>query len=158
MPFVEDETTVTNVHYFYNAQENMDIYFDLNDNFDVFAVGLKATEGEISGYLWGKSSKNLDEGLSIFRGNSAASAYTSSETPAAPTPEVITPVPTASTVPELTNIPSTYTVERNDNLTKIAQKVYGDKKYWKNIYEANKDVIKSNYMIWANQVLVIPEL
>ena len=152
---VNNELVSYSVYYFYNEYTDIPISFVPSIGYDLFAVGMNI---EGSGYWWGKSSEIINEGLSILKGNSAASAYTSSETPAAPTPEVITPAPTTPAVPELTNIPSTYTVERNDNLTKIAQKVYGDKKYWKNIYEANKDVIKSNYMIWANQVLVIPEL
>ena len=51
---------------------------------------------------------------------------------------------------------STYTVERGDNLSKIAKKVYGNEKYWKVIYEANAGVVKSNYIIYKNQVLIIP--
>ena len=51
---------------------------------------------------------------------------------------------------------STYTVERGDNLSKIAKKIYGNEKYWKVIYEANAGVVKSNYIIYKNQVLIIP--
>lgn len=50
----------------------------------------------------------------------------------------------------------TYTVERGDNLCKIAKKIYGNEKYWKVIYEANSGVVKSNYIIYKNQVLIIP--
>lgn len=49
----------------------------------------------------------------------------------------------------------TYTVEANDNLCKIAEKVYGDRKAWKEIYKANP-TIKSDYVIYRGQVLVIP--
>ena len=49
----------------------------------------------------------------------------------------------------------TYTVEANDNLCKIAEKVYGDRKAWKEIYKANP-AIKSDYVIYRGQVLVIP--
>lgn len=49
----------------------------------------------------------------------------------------------------------TYTVEANDNLCKIAEKVYGDRKAWKEIYKANP-TIKSDYVIYKGQVLVIP--
>lgn len=49
----------------------------------------------------------------------------------------------------------TYTVEANDNLCKIAQKVYGDMKAWREIYKANP-TIKDDYVIYKGQVLVIP--
>lgn len=49
----------------------------------------------------------------------------------------------------------TYTVEANDNLCKIAQKVYGDMKAWREIYKANP-VIKDDYIIYKGQVLIIP--
>ena len=50
----------------------------------------------------------------------------------------------------------TYVVEANDNLSRIAQKVYGDNKAWRVIYNANSNVIKSDYIIYKGQVLVIP--
>ena len=49
-----------------------------------------------------------------------------------------------------------YTVERNDTLQKISQKVYGTSKKWKVIYEANSDKLKSPDRIYAGQVLKIP--
>lgn len=52
---------------------------------------------------------------------------------------------------------SVYTTQRGDNLSKIAQKMYGDKARWKDIYEANKDSIKDPNLIWANQQFVIPD-
>ena len=51
---------------------------------------------------------------------------------------------------------STYTVERGDNLSKIAKKIYGDEKLWRVIYNANSAVVKSDYIIYKNQVLIIP--
>ncbi len=41
----------------------------------------------------------------------------------------------------------TYTVERGDNFSKIAKKIYGDEKLWRVIYNANSSVVKSNYII-----------
>lgn len=52
----------------------------------------------------------------------------------------------------------TYTVEKDDYLKKIAKKVYGDENLWKVIYDANSNVIKSNYIIYKGQVLTIPEV
>lgn len=50
----------------------------------------------------------------------------------------------------------TYIVEKNDNLSKIAKKIYGNEKLWRVIYNANSDVVKSNYIIYKGQVLIIP--
>lgn len=51
----------------------------------------------------------------------------------------------------------TYTVEENDYLKKIAKKVYGDENLWEVIYKANP-IVKSNYIIYKGQVLVIPDI
>lgn len=51
---------------------------------------------------------------------------------------------------------STYTVERGDNLSKIAKKIYGDEKLWRVIYNANSSVVKDDYIIYNTQVLIIP--
>lgn len=72
--------------------------------------------------------------------------------------EVTQQTPQAQQTPQPENIvvsQGTYTVEANDNLSKIAQKVYGDKKAWKEIYKANP-MIKGDYVIYKGQVLVIP--
>lgn len=112
----------------------------------------------------------LVNGLSVLRGNADGVALVSSaagqQTPAQPTvpeqpaQEVPTPVLPEVEVPvtqeQPTATPATYTVERGDNLCKIAEKIYGDRDLYTLIYEANKDVIKKNYVIFANQVLVIP--
>lgn len=50
-----------------------------------------------------------------------------------------------------------YTVERNDTLQKISQKVYGTMNKWKVIFEANKDKLKTPDRIYAGQVLNIPQ-
>lgn len=145
---------------------NNDIAFvDIEKEYELFAIGFD----DDYYYYWAKAPESLASGLTIFKGNAAASALTSSATPApettvpvptepaAPAPEEVI-VPETPVVPQTTVTPGTYTVERGDNLSKIAQKVYGDQNLWKKIYEANKDVIKSDYIIWANQVLIIPAL
>jgi nucleoid-associated protein YgaU len=48
----------------------------------------------------------------------------------------------------------TYEVEPGDNLSKIAGKYSGIS--WKDIFEANKDVIKDPDKIFPGQVLKIP--
>lgn len=52
---------------------------------------------------------------------------------------------------------TSYTVQPNDSLGKISQKVYGSAKKWKKIFEANSDTLKSPDKIYAGQVLKIPQ-
>lgn len=49
-----------------------------------------------------------------------------------------------------------YTVQPNDYLIKIAEKYYGDKRQWLKIYDANKDKIGSEYIIYIGEQLLIP--
>ena len=51
---------------------------------------------------------------------------------------------------------ATYTVKAGDNLSKIAQEQLGDASKWKEIYEANKDIISDPNSIFVGQQLVIP--
>lgn len=51
-----------------------------------------------------------------------------------------------------------YTVEKGDSLSKIAQKVYGKASLWRQIYEANQDHIKDPDLIYPGQVLRLPAL
>lgn len=131
----------------------------INYGYEPVAIGI-SDDGDYS--CWSQSSEAINEGMAIFEGNGTPSAYAPSN---APVPEVTVPethapevtVPETPATPQPTVPSGTYTVERGDNLSRIAQKVYGDKNLWRKIYDANKDVIKSDYLIWANQVLVIPE-
>lgn len=54
------------------------------------------------------------------------------------------------------NTTITYIVQPNDYLIKIAQKYYGDKRQWINIYNANKDKVSSEYTIYIGEKLLIP--
>lgn len=49
-----------------------------------------------------------------------------------------------------------YTVHPNDYLIKIAEKYYGNQRFWIKIQDANKDQIKSANLIYEGQKLVIP--
>ena len=49
----------------------------------------------------------------------------------------------------------TYTVEKGDNLSKIAKHFYG-KQDWKRIYDANRDQLDDPDKIFPGQVLKIP--
>ena len=72
--------------------------------------------------------------------------------PAAPT--IVENEPPKVAAPER---PTKYVVRRGDSLWRIAGKVYGNPLKWPRIYRANKDKIKNPNLIYANQVLVIPE-
>ena len=55
-----------------------------------------------------------------------------------------------------TDTPATYTVAAGDCLWKIARKMYGTGTRWKEIYEANRQIIRSPQRIYVGQVLTIP--
>jgi nucleoid-associated protein YgaU len=50
----------------------------------------------------------------------------------------------------------TYVVQKGDTLQKISEKMYGTTKKWKNIYDANQNILKSPDDIRVGQKLVIP--
>lgn len=50
----------------------------------------------------------------------------------------------------------TYTVKEGDYLVKIAEKYFGNPYAWRKIYEANKDKIGSEYIIYVDEQLLIP--
>jgi nucleoid-associated protein YgaU len=49
-----------------------------------------------------------------------------------------------------------YTIQEGDTLSTIAKKFYGASSRWKEIYEANKDVLSSPRNLKLGQVLKIP--
>jgi hypothetical protein len=51
----------------------------------------------------------------------------------------------------------TVKVERNDTLRKIAARVYGDQNRWRDLYEANRNVLRRPEDVRVGQILVIPE-
>ncbi|MDE7272400.1 MAG: LysM peptidoglycan-binding domain-containing protein [Lachnospiraceae bacterium] len=147
-------------YYFYNSSAGDGIYFTLDQDVNLTAVGM--TPDGISGHWWGKN--DISETFSsVFLGNAAAvpAPETTPATPETPTPDVstpetTTPTPTTPAFPEQPSASDTYIVQRGDNLSRIAEKVYGDRTQWRKIYDANKDIIGKNYTIFANQTLVIP--
>ncbi len=50
----------------------------------------------------------------------------------------------------------TYTVQKGDNLSKIAKATLGDANAWKKIFDANKDVLDDPDKIFPGQVLKLP--
>lgn len=57
----------------------------------------------------------------------------------------------------VTAFATSYTVEEGDSLWSIAKEQLGSGTYWTKIYEANKDTIKNPDLIYAGQVLEIPD-
>lgn len=53
--------------------------------------------------------------------------------------------------------PRTYTVKTGDCLWTIAERMYGDGMKYTKIYNANKDKIRADYIIYTGQVLTIPD-
>ena len=49
-----------------------------------------------------------------------------------------------------------YTVRDGDTLQSIAKKFYGTTKRWKEIYEANKEIVKSPDKIYPGQIIEVP--
>ena len=66
-------------------------------------------------------------------------------------------VPKTNTRPNNSTKPKTYTVKTGDCLWTIAVKMYGDGTKYLKIYNANKDKIGANYIIYTGQVLTIPD-
>ncbi|MFT3763776.1 MAG: LysM peptidoglycan-binding domain-containing protein [Pseudoxanthomonas sp.] len=52
----------------------------------------------------------------------------------------------------------TYTIAKGDSLSKIAQEKYGKASAWKQIYEANRDVIEDPDRVFPGQVIKLPKL
>jgi len=63
----------------------------------------------------------------------------------------------SSTAPQAPGSARTYTVVAGDSLSKIAKKLYGDANKWRQIYEANRDLIKNPDLIKPGQTFKIPE-
>jgi nucleoid-associated protein YgaU len=51
-----------------------------------------------------------------------------------------------------------YTVKSGDSLSLIAKRFYGDPMKYKELFEANKEIIKDPNLIYPGQVLRIPKL
>ncbi len=74
--------------------------------------------------------------------------------PPAPAPE---PKPAPAPRPKPAAKPATYTVARGDSLSQIATRELGDANRWRELYEANRDVVGPNpNLIHPGQVLKLP--
>lgn len=54
------------------------------------------------------------------------------------------------------NEQSSYTVQANDTLSRIARYALGDASRWKEIYELNRDVISNPNLIWPGMQIQLP--
>ena len=76
----------------------------------------------------------------------------------APVPQVQVPqsaVP-ASSQPDPANVPRAYTVQSGDSLSSISNKFYGTSSRWIDIYQANRDRLKSENALRVGQEIRIP--
>lgn len=55
-------------------------------------------------------------------------------------------------------VETTYTIEKGDTLSKIAKDHYGRAGAWREIFEANRDVIEDPDRIFPGQVIKLPPL
>ena len=53
-------------------------------------------------------------------------------------------------------IPETYTVEEGDTLMRISAKFYGTNRRWRDIRDANKEIISSDGRVKMGQVIKLP--
>ena len=73
---------------------------------------------------------------------------------------------TSDDMPDFSNVKSgasstatrIYVVVSGDSLSKIAKREYGDANKWKQIFEANRDIIKDPNLIYPGQKLKLPSL
>lgn len=100
-------------------------------------------------YLKKKLNLSLSWNLSKEYGAIPAAAETS-ETPDKKTTE-------SSPVEHKKN-PETYKVKSYDTLMRISREIYGDSKYYKQIFEANRDILTSETSLMPGQVLKIPKI
>ena len=61
-----------------------------------------------------------------------------------------------STEEEIVPETQSYTIEKGDTLSKIAKERYGVASAWKQIFEANRDVIDDPDRIFPGQVIKLP--
>lgn len=64
----------------------------------------------------------------------------------------------SDTVPAGGGAQQTYTVEKGDNLSSISKRFYGKSKYWKQIFEANRDTIENPDLIYPGQTIKLPAI
>ena len=97
-------------------------------------------------------------GLEAHLKDSAVDAELETAVPAAEGPvEKVAPDPIKA-VRAPAEAPRYYQVRKNDTLTRIAQKVYGDPGKWRMLYEENKDTLDGPEKLRLGQKIRIPDL
>jgi nucleoid-associated protein YgaU len=79
---------------------------------------------------------------------------TAPTTPAATRPTA--PAPTTRATPPPAATARRHTIRPGDTLSKLAQQYYNNRAKWRDIYAANRDVMKSESDLKAGMVLKIP--
>jgi nucleoid-associated protein YgaU len=92
-------------------------------------------------------------------GATRSTASSGAPRPSSPPSAAPTPVAgaAASTGASAAGAQRTYTVQKGDSLSKIAQQVYGRADRWHAIFNANRDKIADPDLIHPGQVLVLPD-
>lgn len=52
----------------------------------------------------------------------------------------------------------TYTIEKGDTLSAVSKRFYGKAKFWRQIYEANRDTIEDPDRIFPGQTIKLPAI
>ncbi len=52
----------------------------------------------------------------------------------------------------------TYTIEKGDTLSAVSKRFYGKAKFWRQIFEANRDTIKDPDRIFPGQTIKLPAI
>ena len=86
----------------------------------------------------------------------ATTTLAATSTPTAPPTPVATPSPTPTAVSTAAPIAQVYKVVRGDSLWKIAIQFYGDGQRWRDIYDANRDIIADPRLLRTGWELRIP--
>jgi LysM repeat protein len=136
-----------------------------------FAAELGQTSGDLSddmkrlireNNLLRKQVETLTE-QSVTETENSVTVKTEPQPEVTPAPAIkLPPIATTETqvtpVPKPENEPRLYHVRAGDTLTGISKKMYGDGSHWRKIFEANRDMMRSENDIKIGQTLVIPEL
>ncbi len=105
--------------------------------------------GRASDYVLIQRANNLASANMLRLGQRLVIPSKENESPAS-APAAARPQPTRASE-------KTYVIKKNDNLWKIATAVYGNGHKWRQILQANRNVLRSEHDLKVGQVLKIPE-
>jgi nucleoid-associated protein YgaU len=123
----------------------------------IFAIGLflsPKTKERLKEYLGsGSGASTKIKGPEITEEKTAAAEE---KTPLIEEQKAAAPVQPKKLPAPLEQNAEYYTVQVKDDLVAISERLFKDYSRWKEIYEANRDIIKNPYMIYPGQKLKIP--